>query len=289
MGRCARFALLLILGMAVSACASLNGQSLDGQSLNTSIVTDVEKTSDTTATQLRTLGYLHHQKNQFELAVDVYSKAIGLEPGHAKTYYNRGTAYVQLKEFDKAIADFGKAIELNPDHAAAYNNRGIAYRNKSDFERAIADYSRAIELRKQYPNAHFNLGNAYRKKGDIAKAITSYKSAIRIKPNFARAHGLLGFMHALQRDYHKALESLDHALKLDPDLKFARKVRTQVIKTLGQEVWLVRRKSRNLIRRLPKGQETGSKFITVFCRQHVDSNTRSRECMRTQQYGTFLI
>ena len=57
-----------------------------------------------------------------------------------------------------------------------------------------------------------------------------------MKPDFARAHGLLGSMHALQEDYRMALESLNRALKLDPDLAFAKKIRSVVIKKLGQEV-----------------------------------------------------
>ena len=83
--------------------------------------------------------------------------------------------------------------------------------------------------------AYFNLGNAYRKKGDVANAISNYKRAILIKPDFARAHGLLGFMLVMKRDYVSALESLNRALKLDPELKFARKIKTRLIRELGQE------------------------------------------------------
>ncbi|MCU4139364.1 MAG: hypothetical protein MW690_001296 [Methanophagales archaeon] len=60
--------------------------------------------------------------------------------------YSRLCIHAELNEYEQAIEDFSKAIELNPNYAGAYYNRGIAYAKLNQHERAIEDYNKAIEL-----------------------------------------------------------------------------------------------------------------------------------------------
>jgi len=69
-----------------------------------------------------------------------------LDPGLAKAYYNRGSAYDDLKQYNRAIQEFDKAIELDPGFAEAYYSRGIAYIVLGKVSQGCADVKKACEL-----------------------------------------------------------------------------------------------------------------------------------------------
>ena len=119
-------------------------------------------------------------------AIELYSRAIELDPDFASAYYNRGREYDTLGQLEKAIADYGRSLELSPS-ADAYYNRGLAYRNLSDFAAAIADYDRAIALDSMHARAWNNRGNALYLLGDFAAAIESYSACLSIDRGFAPA------------------------------------------------------------------------------------------------------
>ncbi|MBL4753351.1 MAG: tetratricopeptide repeat protein [Flavobacteriales bacterium] len=58
--------------------------------------------------------------------IELYDKALELNPTVAHVYLFRGTAYSNTFNFDKAIQDYNKALEINPNYMEAYANRGSA-------------------------------------------------------------------------------------------------------------------------------------------------------------------
>ena len=67
------------------------------------------------------------------------AKAIELHSNPVILIY-RGDAYKGRNDYDLAIADFTKAIKLSPNDAQIYIFRGRAYRRKGDYDPAIADF-----------------------------------------------------------------------------------------------------------------------------------------------------
>src|SRR5688500_4663496 len=63
----------------------------------------------------------------------------------ATAHYNRGNAYQAKGERALAITDYSRAMSLNPKHAKAYHMRGNVYYDRGDYARTIADYDKAIE------------------------------------------------------------------------------------------------------------------------------------------------
>jgi tetratricopeptide (TPR) repeat protein len=66
-------------------------------------------------------------------------------------YINRGVSYFHTQQYDKAIDDYTKAIHLNPNNADAYYNRGVSYQSKGKLRKAKADFRKADHLRKAGP------------------------------------------------------------------------------------------------------------------------------------------
>lgn len=75
--------------------------------------------------------YLNGKKcfdnEDFEGAVDYFTKAIELMPNDKTIYENRGIAYFYIENYLKAIEDYTTAIELGENDKSIYKNRGIAY------------------------------------------------------------------------------------------------------------------------------------------------------------------
>ena len=92
------------------------------------------------------VGYLYHERDDLETAIDAYTKAIELNPALAGAYNNRGNAKSNLSQYQAALADYDRAIELNPAWAGAYTNRGLVKRDLGQYQAALADHDRAIEL-----------------------------------------------------------------------------------------------------------------------------------------------
>jgi Flp pilus assembly protein TadD len=68
-------------------------------------------------------------------------------------YKNRGIAYVEKDEYNLAIDDYTKAISLEPNFADAYYKRCIAYAYIGDDNHARLDAIKAKEL--GHPDAMF--------------------------------------------------------------------------------------------------------------------------------------
>ena len=71
---------------------------------------------------------------------------------------------MKKEDYESAIENFTKAIKLKPDYSEAYNNRGIAYTGKGDYEKAIEDYNTAIELDPNFFYSFINMGILYNDK-----------------------------------------------------------------------------------------------------------------------------
>lgn len=56
----------------------------------------------------------------FKASIELFTKAIEINPANASYYYYRGMAYKKLKQLDLAKKDFQKAAELDPSILTGY-------------------------------------------------------------------------------------------------------------------------------------------------------------------------
>jgi len=120
--------------------------------------------------------------NGYDTALEDYTNAIKLDPGFYRTYFNRATLFLKMGKNNEALNDFNKAISLNPSYVEAYVNRGILYMNQKEYGNAILDFNKAIELNPNYTDAYINRGNAYSKQLRYEDAVHNFTLAIRLNP-----------------------------------------------------------------------------------------------------------
>ncbi|MBP5776770.1 MAG: tetratricopeptide repeat protein [Prevotella sp.] len=74
------------------------------------------------------------------------SDAIQLSPKNAYLYHDRGNLYSLRNDYQRAVDDYTRAIDLEPNLAEAYFNRGLARLHAKKTSEGIADLSKAGEL-----------------------------------------------------------------------------------------------------------------------------------------------
>ncbi|CAN8230850.1 unnamed protein product [Cochlearia groenlandica] len=77
-------------------------------------------------------------EDDFDVAVEFYSKAIDLDPNRAVFFADRSQAYIKLDKFTEAVADANEAIELDPSLTKAYIRNGTAYMKLGEYQTAKA-------------------------------------------------------------------------------------------------------------------------------------------------------
>ncbi|KAF4045374.1 DnaJ domain [Phytophthora infestans] len=84
---------------------------------------------------------------QFSDAVEMYTRAIKLDPENAVYYSNRSAAYLAMGDArGKALKDAEKCIELKPDWWKGYSRKGAAEHALLRFDAARATYNAGLKL-----------------------------------------------------------------------------------------------------------------------------------------------
>ena len=129
------------------------------------------------------LAVQNHQKNNLEVAENLYKKILEKDPNHFQSICFLGTLSIQIKNFERAKKLLNKAIGIQPNNANVNNNLGIVNNELEDYQKAINYFQKAIKIQPDHANAHNNLGIVFKTLGEHQKAISCYQNAIKINPN----------------------------------------------------------------------------------------------------------
>jgi len=166
---------------------------------------------------LHLLGVIATQTGQTERAVELITKAIGMNAMVAVAHRNLGNAQLKLKRPADALPSYDRAIALTPNDAVLHNNRGLALQDLKRLGDALIGYQRAIKLKPDFAEAHYNCGNVLQELGRLEAALVSYDRAIALKPNDAEAYSNRGTILQRLNRHTEALASYDRAIALKPD------------------------------------------------------------------------
>ena len=156
------------------------------------------------------IAYLHEN---YEVAIDFYTKAINRTPNYRDAYVRRGEVYYALKQYDAAIADYNRAIQLSPQGAAAiYVSRAEAYHAKNNYDQALEDCTTALELQPDYLGAYYRRSWVYTDLGEYDKAIASSAAARSLAPNDAHVNYRSALAYEVYGDALFKIDEYDKAL-----------------------------------------------------------------------------
>jgi WD40 repeat protein/tetratricopeptide (TPR) repeat protein len=188
---------------------------------------DAERAVEIDPTQAESLAnfLVHHgetlrEQGQNEKAIELFTNAIGLDPGNAWAFGRRAVAYCFSRDFEKAIADCDTAIEINPQDALAYADRAWARIESGSFDQAIADCNEAIRLSPECYWAFQRRSWANRMLGNYEQAKRDSMKAIEIDPTIPSGKGELkktavAFVESEQWD--QAIDCFGNLIDAEPE------------------------------------------------------------------------
>ncbi|XP_007896950.1 small glutamine-rich tetratricopeptide repeat-containing protein alpha isoform X2 [Callorhinchus milii] len=112
---------------------------------------------------LKTEGNEQMKVENYQGAVDFYSKAIELNPKNAVYFCNRAAALSKLGNYAGAVQDCEKAIAFDPSYSKAYGRMGLALVSLNKYSEAVNYYKKALELDPENESYKANLGIAEQK------------------------------------------------------------------------------------------------------------------------------
>ncbi len=167
-------------------------------------------------------------KSDFSSSINLYKKAIELDPGFALAYsqlsrmqasnywfyYDRSSENVQ-----NAFKNAQKAFELDPDLAETHLALGYFYYwCRLDYGNAIEEFKKAREIQPNNAEAAFGLGVVYRRMGEFENGIQNMLKAVKLDPLSIEYTRNTGETYALLREYGNAIKYYKKAIELSPDV-----------------------------------------------------------------------
>ncbi len=194
------------------------------------------ETSHTDAYILRHRGqdaqrrYRESEKvEDFYEAVNLYKRAIDLDPNYWQAYWGLGNVYearyVQTKQggdpsakenLTAMIKNFQDAFAKNDTVAEVYAGMGWAYFHQGDFDKAYASFKKAVELDPDSSEANFSAGAFLRSIGLDAQAIKYYQRAIEYDPMNDEAYRSAAICNMYNGKYAEAAGLMKQALATNP-------------------------------------------------------------------------
>ena len=165
-------------------------------------------------------------RSDVEAAVQMYEKAVELDPDYALAYARLGQAHAWMYRLDydlreerliaaKRAAD--RAIALDPDLPAAHVALGLYYYwGRRNYDRAIEEFDRARALEPSNADALRQIGNVRRRQGRFDDAIVSYQRSADLDPRSHQAWFNLGETLLYTHRYEEARPNLERVAALAP-------------------------------------------------------------------------
>jgi tetratricopeptide (TPR) repeat protein len=160
---------------------------------------------------LNNLGYMYTKMNRTEDAVNMYKKALAVDPDFEVAKKNLKILLSKSGQSDKSLDEGEALMKILEDNVVAKN-----------WPAAIKNSSRLAELEPRSFKARLYRANILFTIGRLPDAIAEYNVALNLNPSNPSAIANLGLAYFENKQYPQAKEALEAAVKYDPNNKMLR-------------------------------------------------------------------
>lgn len=160
------------------------------------------------------LGVECYNNNDFEGAINNFTKAIKIDSNFKEAYLKRGLVYIKFKRYEKALKDCTKAIEIDSKDEISYYCRGVVYTLLERYKEALQDCNDSINLYENFKEAYLVRGVIYSKLKRYEEAIKDYNRAIDLNIKYKEVYSNLGITYIKRKSLIEAKESFKKYLEI---------------------------------------------------------------------------
>jgi len=143
------------------------------------------------------LGNCNFYQQEFEMAVNYYQQALGIDPGYQEANDNLFLALREAGEYfgeerndiGKAMSYLQQAYQINPNDFEINRLLGVAYGVQGNTTQAITFFEKALSVNQENAGTWLNLSSAYFYANRPEKAEEARRKALEIDPNILQERG----------------------------------------------------------------------------------------------------
>ncbi|MEG4230044.1 tetratricopeptide repeat protein [Microcoleus sp. N9_B2] len=162
-------------------------------------------------------GELNIQNENYQAAIEDYTRLLQLNPNESQAYWHRGLAWLELGNYQESIKDCTQYLKLRPDFIQGYIARAGQFKDIGNLQRAIEDCTYALSLGglSSYweQMAYSCRGDCYALLKNYQAALQDYNQSIRLAPEEIKNYQKRGLIHKELENYHEAIEDLTKVLR----------------------------------------------------------------------------
>jgi len=201
--------------------------------LNTSIEIWLERDDDgpeCASWALMHRGLVLRKKGKLEEALADFTLAATCEPEDEYPFYQAGYICFMRQDYDKAIEWYSKAIEIKDDDADNHLARGVCYWNQclqkgigfwseggAAIDLADDDFTRAIEIKPDMADAYFNRGMVRRSKAQESRNLIKEIIRQKVTDDAQRVLLMAQLDHIGGKDFVPQIDALLRGLRFNRD------------------------------------------------------------------------
>jgi Tfp pilus assembly protein PilF len=159
----------------------------------------------------------YFKEEQYEKAIENYTKSIELKSDSIKAYVGRGVSYLRIKEYSKATEDFNIAIKIDPKSYLPYYNLGIVLFENNDYKNAIENLTKSISLKGDFIDSYIQRGLSYSLIQQFDEALSDFKKAIQINKEDYFANSNIARLYYKLQNYIEAKKYFEKTISLYPN------------------------------------------------------------------------
>jgi len=182
----------------------------------------------TSAHAMNNLASSIYEDGDLEEAVELYERALEIDPMLPQVYGNLGIILAQLGEFEKAEAVLRRGMGAIPTHRILLEADVMPYMLLADLfdergrtEEVVELLKAAVERGPQFASTHLNLGIKQQQYGQTSEALESFRRACDLDERLTDAFYRRAAVAAELGHFDEAIEALERVVWLDPDYEKA--------------------------------------------------------------------
>lgn len=174
---------------------------------------------DVSVFKYNTLGKFFEKFDMFNIAENVYKKAVN-ETEHGEIFYNKmGDIAIRNQNFDVAIESYKKVLDSDPLNRNVWAKLATVlqtyYPDRQD--ETIDCYEKLLELDENKAPIYYELGHLYLSKDDKINSMSAFKLALDLEPENPFYNNSIAYAYANAELYDEAIYHYQKAIDLNPD------------------------------------------------------------------------